>query len=338
MTAVAVVGSGGPAEAAPTPDEVCTNQSTTVTVDGEPAGVIAETACVAVVKVESVSVIAGATQTNVTGAKNWAAVKGAGDVIIQATLAPNTDAAAAAVTWTGGTAVPGQPRQRKVSKTTSAHTTVTATAGSSSDHVDVWILFATLQVRSTNGTTTSALNNKAFPPGYGGNVLGELTDEDNGITVGEGLGKVEIAATLSPAGAGAVVQAGWDIKRWIVFKDFSNGALSSSSAGQDDTSLPQYKDLVPDPDDKIYDIDGPTVGNNFGVNHTKETYNNFTQWVTWNGDKASGDVTWHFQARVDDDLDPAHRNPDGSGNDDTVLIDVDSGTITIPGAAHFAPR
>lgn len=187
---------------------------------------------------------------------------------------------------------------------------------------------AAIQVR-TSGTTSPG-NKRHFYAAEGGDKLGALTDEDDGITTAEATGKVEIVATLASNGA----NTGWDIKREIVFKDFSNGAISDSSSGRDDTSYASWKDLVPDADRKIYDIDNPTCGNKFAVDHTKETYNNFKQWVTLNGKRASDEVKWHYQARVDDDLDAANKPK----NDDTELNDVGTGHITIPSKAHYKVR
>src|SRR5439155_11349690 len=85
------------------------------------------------VEVVSLTVASGATQTNVTGANNWAAVKASGKkALIKATLKPDTDVAAKAVKWTGGAAVTDQPRQRTVDLGTSAKTNVKAAADTSS--------------------------------------------------------------------------------------------------------------------------------------------------------------------------------------------------------------
>ncbi|MGD2087588.1 MAG: hypothetical protein PVH61_15485 [Candidatus Aminicenantes bacterium] len=183
----------------------------------------------------------------------------------------------------------------------------------------------------TSGKKSSD-NDKSFPSGFGGDKLGPLTDEDDGITWGECVGKVEIVATL-PANPAST---GWDIKRWVTYADFSNGS-SSGSDSREDTSLIYFKDLVPDVDQKIYDIDGPVCpasDKNFPVNHTAETYNNFTQWVTLDEERVSDKVKWYYQARVDDDLDPENKPK----NDDTELNDVGTGHITIPGNAHYESR
>jgi hypothetical protein len=97
--------------------------------------------------------------------------------------------------------------------------------------------------------------------------------------------------------------------------------------------------LVPDGDDKIYSVDNPTCGNNFGVFHTREVYRNFSEWLEWNGGRASDDHPWHYWAMVDDDLDLANRNADGTGNDDTVMNVVGTGhPDEIPESAIFLHR
>ena len=80
-----------------------------------------------------------------------------------------------------------------------------------------------------------------------------MTDEDDGITEAEVKGKVEIVVTLSPAGIGRLTPDGWDIKRWVRYRWYSNGELSGFG-NEDDTSNPDWKDLWPVIDDTIYDL------------------------------------------------------------------------------------
>ncbi len=291
-----------------------------------PLGIITATA----VRVESMSVIEGATQNNVIGPENWAAVKGTGDVIVEVTLTPNTDNAANAITWVGGTDVPGKPRQRKVSKSMSAHTEVAAVCGSTLESVHVWILWSSAQIRTTDFKSSG--NNKNFGAEIGGDKLGALTDEDDNITAFEAVGKMEGRFTLTPIGINQVVMAGWDIKRWVIFKDFTNGILVASEDRSDD-SHNFDEDLIPDNDDKIYVID-PPVGAFFNMNHTEEGYNNFTEWLEWNGEKVSDDYEWHYQSRVDDDLDVENKPK----NDDTELKDIGLGHIILPNSAYYSTR
>jgi hypothetical protein len=284
--------------------------------------------------VDYVTVDANATQTNVTGAKNWAAVKESDEyVIVKAILNPSNyqyQIPDGMITWSGGESISGKPSKRKVSKATSAKTRVTATC-SSSDYVDIWILWASCTIRTS--ASKSPGNNVSFPASYGGDTLGALTDEDNGITIGEVVGKMEGVFTLSPSGVYAVVEDGWDIRRWIQYRDFSNGTSSGSDDRLDDDE-DSDEDLDPDSDDKIYVTDWPTCGKYFTVNHTKETYNNFTEWLEWNGTLCSDEYEWYYRARIDDDLDAANK----PRNDDTELNEVSTGSITIPSTAHYSTR
>ena len=64
----------------------------------------------------------------------------------------------------------------------------------------------------------------------------------------------------------------------------------------DDTSNASNLRLVPDENDKICDSDAPNIDAGF-AEKTFETYNNFLQWVEWNGERASNEAPWHWQAR-----------------------------------------
>jgi len=290
---------------------------------------VSDSGSMKVVEVSSISV-SGATHIGST--KNWGVVKGTGNVTITAILNPaiaEEDIPDGFITWSGGTAVAGHPLQRTVSKTTSAKTTVTVTCGTSSKEVDIWVIWSTIALRKSDEMSTN--NDVTFPASVGGNKLGPLTDEDDGI-LAEARGKVEIVVTLSPTGIYDVISTGWDIKRWIVNQDYANGTALTPE-NRDDTSVSSNKDLTPDSDDKIYDNDAPSCGSGYFY-HTKEVYSNFTQWVTWNNTQCSSDFEWHYRARVDDDLD-AENKPD---NDDTELNDVDTGHETIPSSAYYPTR
>ena len=290
-------------------------------------------------EVDYVTVIENATQMN--GSKNWAAVKKSGEyVIVKAVLDPDipeSEVPEGLITWTGGDPVTGHPLQRKVSKNTSAKTSVTATIDSSSDYVDIWILWSTCEFRMDHDDDISEGNSRLFPTGYGGLGLGEYSDEDEVyfITVAETMGKIEAVFTLSPTGVYNVVSDGWDIKRWKTIIHYENGSSDDGVVSDDDTSAGIYKDLVPDDDDKIYDLDAPQCGSGFNIDHTKEVYDNFRQWCTWNGTKCSDDYYWYYRAQVDDDLD-AENKPD---NDDTELNDLGTGQISsFPPSNTYEPR
>ncbi|MGH7942340.1 MAG: hypothetical protein ACREFR_14835, partial [Limisphaerales bacterium] len=102
------------------------------------------------VQLQSLTVVSNsATQIDAT---NWACVKTPtnDDVIVQATFNIANDAlltnAASMIQWSGGTAVPGNPFQRLVSKTNSAETTVTASIGGTNLSLNVWVIWSTVTI------------------------------------------------------------------------------------------------------------------------------------------------------------------------------------------------
>ena len=144
------------------------------------------------------------------------------------------------------------------------------------------------------------------------------------------VGKVCPIATITPAGVYEIVQAGWDFKRDRWSHDFKDGTNSSSyydTNWTDDTSLASWKRITPDSDDKIYDLDGPNVLNGDGATSSYETYNNFRQWIEWNGEVCSskGSVgLWYWKGRWKADQTPQ-----------VTLKEVGTGGITLPSSAYY---
>lgn len=288
-----------------------------------------------------VTVIDGASQEDVIGEDNWAAVKDSGEfVIVEASLdrAVSDEQAAQIVEWNGGEPVNGEPLQRKVCKDEADKTTVKATVGENSDQVNIWVIWSEITIRMA-GETSEDSTAKHPEPGFGGQVLGPLTDEDHLLGLTEAIGKIEFVATILPAGVHEVIQTGFNLHQWVTGKWFDNGALTQN-IDQEDNPAANRKDLTPNNDDKIFYVDGPTAGLGFDVNHTTEKYNSFSGWVTWNDEviSDSNQGKWHYFARIDDDLDAAHRQADGSGNDDTELNDLGLGNPALPANAHYNPR
>lgn len=278
-------------------------------------------AVVAVLKVEvvSITVKSGATQTNVTGAENWAAVRADDDVIVEATLKPNTNEVGAAVMWTGGDPVPGKPRQRKVSKKNSVKTTVKVECGATSAQLVIWILWATIENKITGTTPANAVQ---FGKSYDGTEnLGAQTFKGGNAAVG----KIVPIATITPAGVHDVVKAGWTFHRDKFEHDFTDGEKNAAFYDKDwnvDNSFPQLQKLVPDADDKIYDRDAPNI-DNFG-NQTDERYMNFRQFVKWNGKEASDFAGWFWKARWKKDATPQ-----------VTLKEIGQGAIELPNKAFY---
>ena len=278
--------------------------------------------------------IRNATQTNVTGAKNWATVKKTTDeVIVEATTTPNTEACWNQINWSGdsGSAVPGHPNQRKLSRDTSKKYHVEAELGGVRDHVDIWILWATVTNLATGTTPANAVQ---YGARYDGTEnLGARSYDGNKKAVG----KVVPVATITPAGVHSVVKSGWAFRRNRWSHDWADGRKYKppdfsvdywNTGWVDDTSSPSLQKLTPDDDDKIYDRDAPSI-EAAGMNDY-ETYNNFEEWVEWNGftaDEACSDKAgWYWQGRWQKSASPQ-----------VTLKDVGTGSITLPDKSHFHP-
>lgn len=283
-------------------------------------------------KLVSLTVIRNATQTNVTGAKNWATVKkSTDDVIVEARTTPNNNEEEwKQITWSGdsGTVVSGTPNQRKLSRTTSKKYHVEAELGGVKDDVDVWVLWATV-TNLVSGTTPA--NAVQYGVRYDGteNLGAQSYDSGN-----KAVGKVVPVALITPAGVHDVVKSGWTFKRERMSHDWTDGSKEGEGNGTsdywnttwvDDTSAASFQKLTLDDQDKIYDRDAPSIGNATIVND-QETYNNFRQWTEWNSEVCSDKAGWYWKARRESSKSPQ-----------VVLKELNTGNITLPGTSHFHP-
>lgn len=287
-------------------------------------------------KLVSLTVIENATQTNVTGAKNWACVKkDTDDVIVKATTDPDTEDAWKQISWTGdsGESFPGKPNQRKLSRKSSKKYQLKAELGGVEDSLTVWVLWADVTIHVSGTTPANAVQ---FGAKYDGTEnLGAKTYHDGKKAVG----KVVPTATITPGDVHDVVKAGWVFKRERWSHDWEDGTKSSPGNGEenywnttwvDDTSYPQYQKPKPDANDKIYDRDAPNIAA-FGTDDA-ETYNNFRQWVEWNSaDANSGGVCsdragWYWKGRWKQ-----------TENPQVTLAEVDTRNINLPDQSHFHP-
>ena len=261
-------------------------------------------------------IVTGASQKNVTGSKNWAVVKNStGSVTVEATTAPRNSADEwKQLVWSGDKGeTAGRLNGRKFSLATSKVLHVEVSLGGVSQAVDIWILWATVDILTTNSRPAGAA---PFDPGSrdDSETLGPVTyvslsssviDEKAGIFVSNmgASGKVAPVATLSPKGVNAVVSAGWTIERQVDTREWFDGVAAgrTTKSWTPDTSKPGYLRLKPDKNDKIYDLDAPDI--RWGQ-QSSETYNNFQQWATWNGTRCSDYTPWFWQARwhVDRDM------------------------------------
>lgn len=297
----------------------------------------------------SLTVIINATQTNVTGAKNWATVKKAtDDVIVEATTTPNTEACWNQIAWSGdaGSPVPGHPNQRKLSRASSRKFHVEASLGGVSDHVDVWVLWADLVVAIGAGDTIDTGNDATgLAAGHnwpamlgGGNKLGPISCEGTTLTYAYTIGKIQAKATLTPAGIEDVVSRSvWQMKRKRTNKSWDNGVLASNHVDVDDNSHAEWIDVDPKSGTstrEIYDLDAPgcsakLVGT--AITRTSEYYINFRQFVTVTLDtelQCSDDKLWSYEAQIDTDK--------ASGKVEKNVLRLSH--IAIPGSPHYSTR
>ncbi len=315
------------------------------------------------VKLLSLKVVAGATQTNVIGATNWADVKLAGAVVTAlASIQPDNQDAAAQIQWTNGSAVAGDATQRVVDKSISAMTPVTAQIGTDLYTVNIWIIWATVTIQisgnaaADNNCPELTGNGGNWDATYGGgNALG-VKDHDSlpGLTYAYTIGQMQATCKLTPAGIGKVISTSvWKIKRTKESVGWDNGGhytkksdpttwaggpSLSNPAGTNDISQAFALDLDPTSGgsvDTIYDEDAPGCSSNLDgitIYRTSEYYGNFTQFVTVTLDletTCSDNAVWSYQAQVDGD------KAAGSRID---LNKLDTQLITIPNAPHYAQR
>ena len=244
---------------------------------------------VTVVELTSLSVVAGATQTNVTNtanSNNWAAVKGNDYIVVKANISPSIPedkVPSDLIQWTGGEAIAGQPLHRRVSKATSQKTTVKATCGNVEKEVDLWVIWANITIHTSGKQPSDA---KQLGSEHGGTNLGPY---ESSTRVGASM---TLEATLTPSGINGIVKTGWKIKRSLNYRDWRDG-IKTEATNQNDDSYSSWVVDIPTTSDKIYDTDAP--------NHTKtfinfaESHNNFVQGIEWNSDRASDDANWSVE-------------------------------------------
>lgn len=304
--------------------------------------------CTTDCKLVNLTVIHNATRTNVIVAKNWACVKSAtDDVIVEATVTPDTDACKQAVAWSGdaGTAVPGHPNQRSFSRSAARHYHVQASLGGVSDTVDIWVVWVDLTITCGTGDTLDAGNDASFvAAGHswpaimgGGNNLGAMSSLGTSLTFCFTVGKMQAKGVLAPAGVeDAVSRSAWHLKRKATANSWDNGVVGIAWVDHPDLSHPFALDEDPKSGSstrEIYDIDAPGCSTVLflAINRTSEVYANFTQWATVTLDaesRCSDEKPWSYKAQVDADL----------ATGQVQFNAVSTSAIAIPAAPHYATR
>ena len=298
------------------------------------------------VTVKSLTVVSNsATQIDAT---NWAAVKTPTNdyVMVQVALSITNDwfltnatlqaEAGTAIQWTGGEPMPGNPLQCRVSKAVSTNMTVTATVGSSSASLNVWVIWSTIvyqfsgttpvnaQALWTNLDTSKSINSylSQFCPGI---ILGMQNYYTNlwpivGYTwpMGNGIGysawaKMCVIATLTPLGIGELITNDWKICQRVIAREFPDRTTNTTfyfSSWIDDNPPDHRMAHIP-VDDKVYAIDAPlTEQNQFYImlngasascTNSFEMHDDFYNYVVWiwGGTTNICSLTnnfWHFQA------------------------------------------
>ena len=313
-----------------------TNVDVTVSVDG--TNYFTYNMTPNIVKLESLTVVSNSA-VQVGGTNNWAAVKTPTNdwVYVKAKLSTDYTNAATLIHWSPANleSVPGDPFQRRVTKTVSEKIPVIASLGSTNKSLTVWILWGAVTI-ITNGTTPA--NAVEFAGMYDGteNLGGQIVGND-------AVGKVVPIAHLTPTGVGAIVNNGWAFKRemWShTFLDGIPGNIWNTSWVPDDSES-WVQNLIPDDQDKIYDRDAPNIDHFSSPNNPVEyscveINKNFHQWIEWNGIQASDGIQgtdsfpegakWHWKAKRQ-----------SSANPQPILKDASGGNITLPSSASGCP-
>jgi hypothetical protein len=214
-------------------------------------------------------------------------------VYLQANLSTGDTNAAQYIQWSGGEAVPGNPFQHRVSKSTSAKTTVTATLGTNSFTKVVWVVWATVSPKFSGSLSSDDPLN--FPAWCSGNALGPWNDIPTSPPAQVGY-KVELVGKITPSGAGAIVKTGWAYSQNVSLRTWFNSTNYTDSSGADSWDA-NFEDDTPSSKDQIFLIDCPSDGSNSGTAFFKANWN-FITWITWNGQIASDNALWNVRVKA----------------------------------------
>jgi hypothetical protein len=295
--------------------------------------------------------VTGASNKNVTGTDIWAATrKTSAQVVIEATTEPKNSADEwKLINWTGGKPVKGKPNQRAVDRDAADKVTIKVEYGETTRTIAIWIVSASIEILTADGPRpkgapprnaksrdgTEKLGPVTYPSGVQVGINDSIKDDDpdssHFVAAMAASGKIIAVATLKPAGVSKVIKAGWTFRRQIMAHDWQNGikkegAKTWTKTWADDTSNPRFLKLTPDDADKIYDLDEPELR---VARFSSETYNNFQQWVEWNGETCSEFAPWFWQAIW------------RAKADTTAQIELnqcDKGKIELPKAPKYPPH
>jgi hypothetical protein len=295
--------------------------------------------------------VTGASNKNVTGTDVWAATqKKSAQVVIEVTTGPkNSGDEWKLITWTGATPVTGRPNRCAVDRDAAGKVTIKVEYGETTRTIEIWVVSASIEILTADGPRpkgaaprnaksrdgTEKLGPVTYPSGVQVGINDSIKDDDpdssHFVAAMAASGKIIAVATLKPAGVSKVIKAGWTFRRQIMAHDWQNGTKMEGTktwtkTWADDTSNPRFLQLTPDETDKIYDLDEPELR---VARFSSETYNNFRQWVEWNGETCSEFAPWFWQAIWSAKPDP---------NAQIELNQCEKGKIELPKAPKYPPH
>jgi hypothetical protein len=233
----------------------------------------------------------------------------------------NTNSVSSWFGWSGGgTVVATNPLQVQVSTASSAETTVTASACSSNFTANIWVLWSTLSILVAPPIPPNA------PPFFPETQTLGVIAYDSG---NEAEGQICVVATVTPTGANAVngLNVGWQIIQNRMSHDFTNSAPDTyyyDTTWQPDGPNPPYDTTNLDASNNIYTIDNPSIGRASSLS-TAETYNNFYDYLTWNGQTCSNTNNfWYWEGRWNSTNTPQ-----------VTFTNLGTGTINLPTTSFY---
>jgi hypothetical protein len=247
-----------------------------------------------------------------------------GDCAVELATEPNNNASEwIQIKWSGGSPVLSLPNQRTVSRQAPTKITLTARLGNATQTINLWIIWATISVQTKGAKPARAVSWSVGAMFTAGDVCGAAVVRS--FSMGENArGQVVAKATLQPAGVGKLISGCnknslLKFRRQVTAHDFTDGkrftSQKSFSPWKDDDSIDKMVTIDPGPDDSLFDTDGPDLPL---ASRTAETYNNFRQWITFDGAPCSPYGTWFFRAQWK--------------NKKVVLKEVREGSIQLPSA------
>jgi hypothetical protein len=249
-----------------------------------------------------------------------------GDCVVQADSLPrNNPDEWSQIAWRGGEPIPGRPNQRRVMRQGTGTTTITASIGPSIQKLVLWTMWAEVSVRTKGPRPPSAKPWSEGVPFPGPDQCGAY--EVQSFSMGKNArGQIVAVAKLFPGGVGRIILAAgkqtlFSIRRQLTAHDYVHGSphkhKKSFGVWVEDTGLEMQvrTNIV---NDELYDTDAPDLPT---ATQTAETYNNFRQWLEWDGRPCSNYAYWYFQARWKDQQ--------------VTLKDVGQGSIPLPQQAFY---